>query len=210
VDFLEMNARAYVGAKMKAPGLQPLVRFTPVPRPGGVIFTRADTGIKTISDLRGRSFLFGTADSTLSFWTKVHLTQEGVSGSDLSKYDYVDAIAEDMGNPFSDMTPVAAVLDRAYDAAVATEERFMQVSANEQLVLLKRFQNTAALLVGQSQLPARAATGFRHAMLNVKGPQILHTFSDNPGGFKACTDEDFSEVREQLPAESMFEEGKKP
>ena len=104
------------------------------------------------------------------------------------------------------MTPVEAIIDGIYDAGVATEQRFMQVSAKEKLVLLKRFQDTGSLLVGQSKLLPSAAKSFQRAMMNLKDPQILQSFPGNPGGFKACTDKDFSEVLDKLPAESLFDE----
>ena len=190
-----------------------------------MIFTRADTGIETVSGLRGRSFLFGTADSTLTFWTKAHLVEAGLCASDLSRYRFVDTNKElgrnagsardtsDLGNPFSEMTPVETVIDGIYDAAVATEKRFRQVAATEKLVLLKRFQDTASLLVGQSKLSASTATAFQHALVNLKDPQILDAFPGNPSGFEACTDKNFSEMRNKLSAESLFDEnapGDKP
>jgi len=224
VDFMHMNVRDYFRSKLQAPGIQPLVSSIPSPGPvslqnrDAVIFTRADTGIKAVSDLRGRSFLFGTADSTFTFWAKAHLVEAGIHANDLSKYRYVDSDRElarsaesaldapDLGNPFSDMTPVEAIIDGIYDAGVATEQRFMQVSAKEKLVLLKRFQDTGSLLVGQSKLLPSAAKSFQRAMMNLKDPQILQSFPGNPGGFKACTDKDFSEVLDKLPAESLFDE----
>lgn len=224
VDFMKMNARAYLRAKVQAPGIQPLVSLSPAAEPGvlwsegAVIFTRADTGIKTVSDLRGRSFLFGTADSTLTFWAKAHLVEAGLRASDLSKFRYLDTHTElsrsdrdaiagpDLGNPFSDMTPVEAVINGNYDAAVAAENRFMQVSANERLVALKRFQDTSSLLVARSRLPASAATSFQNAMMTIKDPQMIQLFPGNPGRFKPCSDTDFSEVRNKLPLEAKFDE----
>ncbi len=224
VDFMHMNVREYLRSKSQAPGIQPLVSSTPSSGPvalrteDAVLFTRADTGIKTLADLRGRSFLFGPVDSTLTFWAKAHLVEAGIRAGDLSKYRYVDSNTEltrnpgsalnapDLGNPFSDMTPVEAVLNGTYDAAVATEQRFMQVSAKEKLVLLKRFPDTGSLLAGRTKLPASAARSFQHAMINLKDPQILQTFPGNPSGFQRCTDRDFSEVRDKFPAESLFDE----
>jgi len=209
---------------MQAPAIQPLVSFTPSPGPaalrsgGAVIFTRADTGIRTLADLRGRSFLFGTVDSTLTFWAKAHLVEAGIRAHNLSKYRYLDGNAElarnagsavnvpDLGNPFSDMTPVQAVIEGNYDAGVATEKRFRQVAATEKLVLLKCFPDTGSLIVGQSKLPASAVTSFQQAMMKLRDPQILQTFPDNPSGFKVCTDKDFWEVRDKLAAESVFDE----
>jgi hypothetical protein len=209
---------------MEAPGIQPLVIPTPSSGPGdlrsgsAVIFTRVDTGIKTLSALRGRSLLLGTTDSTLTFWTKVHLVEAGIHARDLSKYRYVDSgvdlppnggrisNAPDLGNPFSPMTPVEAVIGRQYEAAVVTEERFQQMAAKNELVLLKRFSDTSSLLVGQSELPASAIASFKHAMTNLKPPHILQTFPGSPGGFHLCTDNDFSEMCEKLAAERLFDE----
>src|SRR5204863_4880681 len=122
-------------ATMKTPGILPLASLVPLPSPPGwenqsaIIFTRPETGIRSLSHLRGRSFLFGTADATLTFWTKVCLVEAGIRAEDLSIYRYLDVAEElskglprsavkapDLGNPFSDMTPVEAVLDGTYDA----------------------------------------------------------------------------------------------
>ena len=224
LDFLQMNARDYLHAKMQAPGIQSLVNFTPWPGPAGlrsdgaVIFTRTGTGIKTLSDLHGRSFLFGTADSSMTFWAKAYLAEAGICAGDLAKYRYLDSkdemvknsgplpAASDLGNPFSDMTSVEAVVDGFYDAAVATEKRFLQVAATQKLVLLSRFSDTASLLVGRSKLPASTARSFQLAMINIKDPQILQTFPGYPSGFKLCTDKDFAQVLKELPSESKFDE----
>jgi tRNA A-37 threonylcarbamoyl transferase component Bud32 len=224
VDFLQMNVREYVQAKKQAPGIQPLVLIAPSSGPGAlrsesaVIFTRADTGIKTLADLRGRSFLFGLADSTLTSWAKIHLVEAGIRARDLSKYRCVDndvdlprnassgTRAADLGNPFSEMTPVQAVLDGIYDAAVVTEQRFVQVAAKHRLTMLERFPDTDPLLVGQSQLPASAATTFQHAMTSLRDPLILQAFRSHPSGFELCTDKNFSDLREKLAVESLFDE----
>jgi ABC-type phosphate/phosphonate transport system substrate-binding protein len=231
VDFMQMNAREYLSAKAQDPGIQPLVR--PVPGSGGgaghgesaVIFTRADTGIHTLSELGGKSFLFGTAESTFTFWAKVYLVEAGVRASDLAHWRYLDvpqdlsrnagvnglaSTPRDLGNPFSDMTPFAAVLDKTFDAAVATERRFLQVAAREKLVLLKTFQDAGPLLVSRSKMPAPAAASFKEALLRLKDPQVLRSFPGYPSRFEACADSDFTEMRNHLRAESIFHEDSMP
>jgi len=111
-----------------------------------------------------------------------------------------------LGNPFSEMTAVEAVIEGIYDAAVATEKRFLQVAAKNKLVLLRRFPDTPSLLVGQSKLPTSAALSFQHAMTNLKDPRILQNFPGNPGSFGPCTDTNFSGMRQKLAAESLFDE----
>jgi serine/threonine protein kinase len=227
IDFLQMNGRDYLNAKSRSPGIQPLVRFVASPGPAGldsqgaVIFTREDSGIKTLADLRGRSFLFGTANSTLTSWAKARLMEADLRAKDLSKYRYLDGTedlassadpdrvlskAPELGNPLSDMAPVEAVAAGLYDAGVVSERRFVQVAAQEKLRLLGRLHDTGLLLAGQSKLPAMVATGFQRAMVKMKEPQILQTLPGNPSGFEPCTDQDFGELRNKLAAESLFNE----
>jgi len=112
-----------------------------------------------------------------------------------------------LGNPFSEMTPVEAVVNGTYDAGVATERRFRQVAAREKLVLLQRFHNTGYLLVARGGLPPHAADRFQQTMTKLKDPEILQPFAGNPSAFEACADEDFAETRSKLAAESLFDGG---
>jgi ABC-type phosphate/phosphonate transport system substrate-binding protein len=116
VDFAQMNACAYLRSKTQATGIQPLVRIVssgPGHNNRVVIFTRADTGIKTLADLGGRSFLFGSADSTVTLLTKAHLVEAGVRASDLSKYRYVNRPEEIAGGAAVVPSSDAAVLGKS-------------------------------------------------------------------------------------------------
>ena len=108
------------------------------------------------------------------------------------------------------MTPVAAVLAHSYDAAVATERRFLQVAAKEKLILLKRFQDAGSLLVGRSKLSAQAASTFQESILCLKDPQILLSFPGYPSRFERCAAKDFAEMESKLPLESLFDEDPTP
>jgi ABC-type phosphate/phosphonate transport system substrate-binding protein len=222
VDFMQMNAREYLRAKAQHPALQPLVRGIPstasaVARDEAtVIFTHEATGIRTMADLRGRSFLFGTVDSTSSFWAKVHLAEAGITARDLTKRRYLDAAMEvaadnstsaapDIGNPYSDMTPVEAVVNGSYDAAVVRESRFLQVAGGQKLVALKRFDDSPYVLAGQGNLPEAALASLRRAMTNLTEPQMLQMFMGFPRRFERCSDSDFDVMRTKLAAEKLFE-----
>jgi len=215
VDLLQMNARDYVRTKAIRPAIQGLVMVRPsdqrplAPMTSAVIFTRQDTGIKSVGDLRGRSFLFGTSNSMATFWAKVCLTEAKVKAAELKKFQYLDAATEptnDLGNPFSDMTAVEAVLDRRYDAGVATERRFAQVAEGAGLVLLERLPQSVVVVVGQSRLPAAMARRFRETLVNLREPAILQGFPGSPGGFDVCHEEEFAELRSKLAAEEVFDE----
>jgi serine/threonine protein kinase len=221
VDFLQMNGREFLRAQTQMPGLQPLLSLVPLLEPAGwrnqsaVLFTRADTGIRSLSDLRGKSFLFGTTDSTLTFWAKVRLAQAGIRAQELSRYGYLDLPGEgpagigadspDLGNPFSEMTPVEAILEGTYDAAVATERRFLQVAAHGKLLLLGRFDDTPLVLVAQSNISARVTAGFQRALLNLNDSQLLRSFAHFPCRFQVYSETDFAEMRNSLSVEASFD-----
>jgi ABC-type phosphate/phosphonate transport system substrate-binding protein len=222
VDFAQMDACAYLRSKMQGPDIQPLVRIVAggsAPSSRVVIFTRADTAIKTLSDLRARSFLFGSADSTATLLAKAHLVEAGVRGTDLSKYRYLNrpeeitqgtavvpsSEAPTLGNPFSAMTPVEAILDGLYDAGVAPESRFLQVCEVENLVMLERFEDPGALLVGRRSLPPEAARHFRQALINLHDLKVLHSFAAARVAFETFNDDDVAELHDKLAAESLFE-----
>jgi len=223
VDFLQVNAKEYLQMKTQTPEIQPLVRIVaggPAHNNRFVIFTRADTGIKTLSELRGRSFLFGSADSTVTLLAKAHLVEAGVRATDLSKYRYINRAEEvargavvtpsseaaDLGNPFSPMTPVEAILDGLYDAAIVSEARFLQVTTTEKLVLLKRFEDQSALLVGRGKLPPAAAAHFRQAITDLHEPRILQSFAGAPSAFEPFSDDDVAKLHDKLAVESLFDE----
>ena len=223
VDFAQLNACTYLRSKTQATGIQPLVRIVSN-GPGNnnrvVIFTRRDTGIKTLSELRGHSFLFGSTDSTVTLLAKAHLVEAGVRAVDLSKYRYVNrpeeiaqgtavspsSEAAALGNPFSAMTPVEAILDGLYDAGIATESRFLQVSETENLVLLERFEDPGALLAGRPALTPAAAKHFRQALIHLHDLKILQSFAGAPAAFETFSDTDIAGLRDKLAAESLFEQ----
>jgi len=184
-----------------------------------VIFACKGAGVHTLSDLRGKSFLFGRKDSSLTFWAKVCLAEAGVRGRDLSKYRYLDtedefsesggsrgvlAAGPVLGNPFSDMTPVEAVINGAYDAGVVRELRFEQVAVKEKLLLLQWFQDTPYVLVAQSKLPTAAFRNFQRAVTNLMDARVLQTFASYPVRFEACSEADFEQLRNKLAAEAKF------
>jgi ABC-type phosphate/phosphonate transport system substrate-binding protein len=222
LDFVQMNPRQYLLARKRAPGIQPLVRLAPPTDPGAilsrstVLFTRANSGIKSLSDLRGKSFLFGLADSMATFWTKVYLVEAGVRAKNLSSFRYLDRAADtrtnvlhtaemDLGNPFSEMTPVEAVLDGKFDAAVVTERRYRQVSAGENLLVLKRFPDAGLLIAGKAGLSSHTSNAFQQAMVRLKQPEVVQWLWGYSAAFQPSADAGFEELRRKLSTELQFE-----
>jgi len=218
IDFAQLNPLEFLRARELDPEIQPLVSILPAPglKDGAIIFTRKNTGIKALPDLRGKSFLLGTADSTLSFWTKVKLLQAGIRASDFSKYRYIDRVndlskdaasapAVVIGNPFSSMTPVEAVIAGVYDAAVVREKRFRVVAVEQQLVALDRFEDTGDLLVARGQISPEAARVFLSGVVGLNQSRSEQSFLDAPVRFRAASEDDFKEMSSKLESEVAFE-----
>lgn len=218
IDFAQLNARQFVRARERDSEIKALIRILPSADHAdtAVIFTRQNSGISSLSELRGHSILFAGAESTMSFWAKAALSRAGVQGIDLSRYRYADhprdvfgdgktAPALPLGSPHSLMTPVDAVVAELYDAAVVREKRFKEVAAEQGLVALHRFTDSGDLLVARGDLSREIVGAFRRVMLNqdtaATGPLLL----SNSARLRPATEEDFKGVLANLGAEYAFE-----
>jgi serine/threonine protein kinase len=217
IDFVRISARDFLRARDRDPRIQLLVTLLPTPGYSdfAVIFTSQKTGIKSLADLRGKSFLLGGAESTLSFWTKVSLVDSGIKGRDLFKYRYIDRTndlspegesmpAIRIGNPFSPMTPVQAVTSGMYDAAVVGEKRFREVAVEERLVALHRFREVGDVLAARGNLPPGVTRLFQSAMLSLQDSSSDQTFFDAPARIRASTENDVQETFNKLTTEASF------
>ena len=219
VDFAQLNPREFLRARKLAPRLRALVTVLPASgKPEtAVIFTRKNTGIRNLADLRGKSLLLAGSDSTLSFWTKASLVSCDVRSSDFARYRYIDQPNDllpkgqsvpgvALGNPFSSMTPVEAVIAGFYDAAVVGEKRFREVAAEQELIALARFEDSAELLVGRANLPEDTAQTFQRALLHLNDTSLDESFFETPARFKVAEEDDYHDILTRLAAEAAFDE----
>jgi ABC-type phosphate/phosphonate transport system substrate-binding protein len=217
IDFAQLNSREFLRARQLDPKIQALIAILPSPgfNDAAVIFTRKNTGIRSLANLRGKSFLLGSTNSTMSFWTKVALVDSGIRAKDFSKYRYITQTndlfpdgksmpAVAVGNPFSPMTPVEAVIAGVYDAGVVGEKRFREVAAEHQLIALHRFQENGDLIVARGNLPSDATHHFQRALVDLKSANYDQIFHDAPARFRMTTENDFKEMSRRLEAEGEF------
>jgi hypothetical protein len=151
----------------------------------------------------------------MTFWAKVALVDSGIRAKDLAKYRYItqtndlfpdgkSAPAVAVGNPFSPMTPVEAIIAGVYEAGVVGEKRFREVAAEHQLVALHRFKENGDLIVARGNLPADASHHFQRALVDLKSAQYDQIFRDAPSRFRATTEKDYMEMSRRLEAEAEF------
>src|SRR5262249_1778309 len=114
VDIARFGPASYVVTKEQAPGIS-IIAVEEVGEQtnfNGILFVRADSGITSIEQLKGKTFAFGDRSSTIGrFLPQVALVESGIHANDLKAYSYLDRHDK----------VVTAVLNGEYDAGAAKE-----------------------------------------------------------------------------------------
>ena len=199
VDFVRFGPSSYILAKQENPGVQ-LVAIEE--QEGalsfkGVIFTRKDTGIRALADIRGRSFAFGDSDSTTGrYLSQAYLVEQGIYAKDLSKFQYLgrhDRV-------------VAAVLAGDFDAGACKISSF-EKARDQGLLDLHHFDNVTKPWVVRSKLDAALTGEIRKALLAIKDKKALDAIGEKITGFAEAKDEMYDMVRFGMKKSDEFVKG---
>src|SRR5262249_3781627 len=91
VDIARFGPASYVVTKEQAPGIS-IIAVEEVGEQtnfNGILFVRANSGISSLEQLKGKSFAFGDRSSTIGrFLPQVALVESGIHAKDLNKYSY--------------------------------------------------------------------------------------------------------------------------
>ena len=199
VDFVRFGPSSYILAKEENPAVQLIaieeqegaLSFT------GVIFARKDSGIRTLADIRGKSFAFGDSDSTTGrYLSQALLVDEGIYARDLSKYQYLgrhDRV-------------VAAVLSRDFDAGACKDSSF-EKAKDQGLVEIRSFPNVTKPWVVRGKLDHNLTGEIRKALLAIKDKKALDAIGEKITGFAEAKDEMYEKVREGMKKSDEFMKG---
>ncbi|MBX3733292.1 MAG: protein kinase [Verrucomicrobiae bacterium] len=211
VDFARLAALPYLRARRGTPALQPLVRGTARSK-YAVIFTRPDTGIRTLADVRDRRVAFGETNSTASFHAQIHLARAGLTAAHLAGYDFLDStheFAEDVlalgpeeavrrhGPLHSHAQAIAGVLAGDYDAGVCMEWAFRANQHRGLVAVGERFESSRTLLVGSPGLPPDVARAIIQALSGLKGAW-LQALPEKAAGYEPVTEASHSTLQNWL------------
>ena len=200
VDFVRFGPSSYIRAKKENPGISLLVmeeqegdfKFM------GVIFTRSDSGINCLNDLKGKSFAFGDQDSTIGRWlSQKYLVEAGIYKQDLSKETkYLERHDR----------VVAAVLSGKFAAGAAKESNFTKFK-KEGLKELVTFPNVTKPWVARSKFDPGVSSAIQENLLKLKDKKILDPIGEKITGFGPVKDADYDEVRKGMDKSLEFERG---
>lgn len=180
VDFVRFGPASYILAEDIARERGQELNLVAVEADGGdyrfdgVIFTRADTGINALSDLKGKRFAFGDPTSTIGrYLSQARLVEAGIHASDL-QYEYLER---------HDLV-VTAVLAGKFDAGAAKEGTFAKFK-DQGLKELCRFENVSKPWIARSGLDQTTINALRSGLLGLSDKNVLKAIDSKATGFGA-------------------------
>lgn len=172
-------------------GIEPLV----VPLAKGepyyqsAIVVRADSGIRSVTELRGKRFAFGDAKSTGSkAMPESMLKQAGVGLQDLAGHSFVgshDCVAK-------------AVLEKKSDAGGLMLSIAEKYTGQGLKILATSSRIPQFPLCASAKLSTKEREQIAQALVDLKDPKILGALGNHVTGFARIADSDYHGVREMI------------
>ena len=199
IDFARMGSYVYLQAQQEYPGIQALVEPESPPS-GGIFFTRTNTGIQSLADLKSRIMAFGDRSSGLTINAQIMLVDAGLTDSDLGGYVFIDSRSEfaeevhELGYEaamkrrlwlHSTADVIEDVLDRRYDAGV-TSSRALAKHQSRGLVPIpgSEFTRRANPWIARANLPADLVRDFVAVVTALTNEPALRRLPDCPTGYR--------------------------
>jgi phosphonate transport system substrate-binding protein len=195
VDFARIGPASYVLARERCPQIQLLALEEDEGKKHvlGVIFVRRDSKIRSVAQLRGRTFAFGDEMSTIGrYLAQAELVKAGVHAKDLKAFRYLGRHDK----------VVRAVQLGDFDAGSAHIATYEKLNDN-QLRILQSFENVGKPWVARAGLDPKLREALSKAVLDLKQPATLAVLKVT--GFQKTTDEDFEQVIEGMRDAQQFE-----
>ncbi len=196
VDFMRLGPASYVRAKDANPGIEVLAMesLDGAKEFFGVIAVRADSDITDVSQLRGRTFAFGSENSTLGrYFSQLYLMRHGILAKDLAHYEYLgrhDKVGRAVGSGL-------------FDAGALEGTTFGKlVKAGEPIRALATFRNSTRPWVARAGLDPKIVSALRQALLDLHDPEALKALRFD--GFLPGSDDDYAPTREAIHENPRF------
>jgi len=194
VDFMRVGPASYVLMKARHPGISLLVAEANLIH--CEIFTRADSGIEDLSQLKGKPFAFGDPESTFgTYLAKVALLRAGIRAGDLSTNSHHFPSHDEVGE-------AVWLDDYAAGSAniVAIDPRF-------KLRVLHKFTNVLRMpFVARDGLDPAVAQALKDSLLAQRSPSVLTNFGSKLTGFCEVSDEQYRDLCEEMEKAELFGE----
>jgi phosphonate transport system substrate-binding protein len=160
----------------------------------GVIAVHSDSPMKSLSDLKGKSFAFGNELSTIGrYLAQQFLLDAGIKSTDLARYEYLGR-HDKVGS---------AVSNGSFQAGALKSSTFEKLqSKGEPIRMLVDFDNVTKPWIAAENIDPRILVAMRKVMMeNPDAPEIK---SLAKSGFLAGEDSDYDIIRVAMTRSEQF------
>ncbi len=156
----------------------------------GVIITRKNSPIKSLSDIKGKRFAFGDPNSTMSHVIpRFMLLEAGIPLKKLGSHSFLK----------NHCNVALGVLIGDYDAGAVKEEVFNRYEDRGLKAIARTPFIPEYIFVADDNLSARTVQTLREALYNLKnetnGKEILSAIKQNLTGLVPCKDANYKNLR---------------
>lgn len=196
MDFVRFGPASYITAKTKQKTIDLLAmeQENGEKHFKGVIIVKKDSPVKTIADLRGKSFAFGDPNSTIGrYLCQAELVKAGIYKDDLSNSKFLNRHD----------TVAAAVELGDFDAGSVQMSTFEKANEKNTLRILVSFDNVTKPWVSRAGLDPKIFQALQQSLFALKDPAVLKELKVS--GFTPTTDDEYAFVREGMKQAYEFE-----
>ncbi|MBF0448381.1 MAG: PhnD/SsuA/transferrin family substrate-binding protein [Magnetococcales bacterium] len=197
VDFGRLGPASYLLAKQQNPSIQLLAmeNKSGKKRFEGLIVVRKDSPLQNLSDLKAKSFAFGSRVSTIGrYLAQLELMRAGICSKDLKNFDYLDR----HDNVFT------GVAMGRYDAGSLKESTFHKRNEkSDDLRILYRFENVTKPWLVRGGLDEEIYTALRSVMLDMKEQDAFKVLKIN--GFFQTNHQEYQVIEEAMLRADQFD-----
>lgn len=196
VDFSRFGPASYIEAKRVNKNIEILAMESKHNEKVfyGIIAVHKDSDIKSVEDLRGRSFAFGDESSTIGrYLSQLYLKNNDLYATDLSNYKY-------LGRHDIVGTAVGA---GDFDAGALNESTFKKlVAKGEPIRELARFPNVTKPWIARQGLDPDVFAALQESLWELKDSKALKSLKVD--GFFPGSDEDYQTIRTAMENNEGF------
>lgn len=188
IDIGFMGPSPYIRAKDKFGGVELLakLRMKEDKIDSMVIITHKGSGIKSLKNLKGKTFAFGDPQSYGShFYPRYLLNRAGVRLNDLKYYDYLGGHSK----------VILAVSHRDFDAGGVRADIYEKYRERPVKVIAGPYNIPPHVIVCREGLPKILKNKIKDTLLKIDDKGVLNSIDPNLTGFHPVKDSDFSQAR---------------
>ncbi|MAC82622.1 MAG: phosphonate ABC transporter substrate-binding protein [Arcobacter sp.] len=193
-DFARFGPASYILAKQRNKDIKLLVKEEHKGKKvfNGVFIVRKGSTIKSLKDLKNKSFAFGDKQSTIGrYLAQNELLKVNITSKDLKKFDYLnrhDKVA-------------LAVVHGDFDSGVVKESSYKKYK-NRGLKSIASFQNITKPWLVKAGLDDKVYNTLKKSLLNLKDKEVLKSIKKT--AFLEAMDDDYTIIKESMDNSSRF------